>query len=71
MFFCQTLLSRGGNRDALNRAGQTPYQVAMLAGAKRVAQILVEFNPADAQPIVEKPVTFTRQVESSIAAERV
>ena len=43
----------------------------MLAGAKRVAQALVEFNPADAQPVVERPVTFTRQVESSIAADRV
>jgi hypothetical protein len=99
----QTLLARGANRDALNRAGQTPYQVAMLAGSQRVsvhpvffltwlycacvtsvllvlkaaasllqvAQILIEFNPADATPVVERPTTFTRQVDSSIPLDRV
>jgi hypothetical protein len=38
-------LTRGANRDALNRAGQTPYQVAMLAGSKRVcdSQVLSRY----------------------------
>jgi ankyrin repeat protein len=41
------LLFRGCERDALNYANQTPYQVAVIAGNLELAEVIQSHRPED------------------------
>lgn len=41
------LLFRGADRQALNYANQTPYQVAVIAGNMELAEIIQNFRQED------------------------
>ena len=41
------LLFRGANKEALNYANQTPYQVAVIAGNMELAEIIQSHRPQD------------------------
>lgn len=41
------VLSRGCDKEALNFAGQTPYQVAVIAGNLELAEVIQKHKPED------------------------
>ena len=43
----RTLLFRGADKDALNYAGQTPYQVAVIAANLELADVIQNHRPED------------------------
>ena len=43
----RTLLFRGADKEALNFAGQTPYQVAVIAGNLDLAEVIRGHKPED------------------------
>lgn len=46
------LLFRGCERDALNYANQTPYQVAVIAGNLELAEVIHNHRPEDVGELV-------------------
>ena len=51
----RVLLKVGANREAVNRAGQTAYQVAMLAGSTDVARALNAWSDRAVEPVGQSP----------------
>ncbi|XP_074109680.1 SH3 and multiple ankyrin repeat domains prosap isoform X5 [Cotesia typhae] len=43
----RTLLFRGAQKDSLNYANQTPYQVAVIAGNMELAEVIKTYQPED------------------------
>jgi len=41
------LLFRGADKEALNFANQTPYQVAVIAGNMELAETIQDYRPQD------------------------
>ena len=63
------LLFRGADREALNFANQTPYQVAVIAGNLELAALIHRFRTDDVVPFKEVP-SFNPRRRMSMASMR-
>lgn len=52
------LLFRGADRQALNYANQTPYQVAVIAGNMELAEIIQNYKQDDVGKFTKKNFSF-------------
>ncbi|XP_044579476.1 SH3 and multiple ankyrin repeat domains protein 3 isoform X4 [Cotesia glomerata] len=51
----RTLLFRGAQKDSLNYANQTPYQVAVIAGNMELAEVIKTYQAEDVVPLKDPP----------------
>ncbi|CAG5102090.1 Similar to Shank3: SH3 and multiple ankyrin repeat domains protein 3 (Rattus norvegicus) [Cotesia congregata] len=51
----RTLLFRGAQKDSLNYANQTPYQVAVIAGNMELAEVIKTYQLEDVVPLKDPP----------------
>lgn len=64
------LLYRGADREILNYAGQTAYQVSIIAGNHELASIIQDHNPATSVLFTELPKYNPRRRVSSVPLSR-
>ncbi|XP_021172415.2 SH3 and multiple ankyrin repeat domains protein 1 isoform X2 [Fundulus heteroclitus] len=60
----RVLLYRGANREAKNKHGQTPFQVAVMSGHFELGEIIKNHKDTDIVPFLESPKFVPRRRES-------
>lgn len=60
------LLFRGAQKDALNYANQTPYQVAVIAGNMELAEVIKNYQPEE---VGESVMNVARNVKNRKARD--
>ncbi|XP_023805252.1 SH3 and multiple ankyrin repeat domains protein 1-like isoform X3 [Oryzias latipes] len=61
----RVLLYRGANKEAKNKHGQTPFQVAIMAGHFELGEIIKNHKDSDIVPFLESPKFVPKRRESS------
>ncbi|XP_034070280.1 LOW QUALITY PROTEIN: SH3 and multiple ankyrin repeat domains protein 1-like [Gymnodraco acuticeps] len=61
----RVLLYRGANREAKNKHGQTPFQVAIMSGHFEVAEIIKNHKDSDVVPFLETPKYVPKRKDSA------
>ncbi|KAG7492113.1 hypothetical protein MATL_G00010850 [Megalops atlanticus] len=59
------LLYRGANKEAKNKNGQTPFQVAVMSGNFELGEIIKNHRDSDVVPFVESPKYAPQRRESA------
>ncbi|MEQ2220961.1 hypothetical protein ILYODFUR_010898 [Ilyodon furcidens] len=60
----RVLLYRGANKEAKNKHGQTPFQVAVMCGHFELGEIIKNHKDTDIVPFLESPKFVPRRKES-------
>nr|XP_029133835.1 SH3 and multiple ankyrin repeat domains protein 1-like [Labrus bergylta] len=61
----RVLLYRGANKEAKNKHGQTPFQLAVLSGHFELGEIIKNHKDTDIVPFLESPKYVPKRKESS------
>uniref|UniRef100_UPI0037E9C06E SH3 and multiple ankyrin repeat domains protein 1-like n=1 Tax=Semicossyphus pulcher TaxID=241346 RepID=UPI0037E9C06E len=61
----RVLLYRGANKEAKNKHGQTPFQLAVLSGNFELGEIIKNHKDSDIVPFLESPKYVPKRKESS------
>ncbi|KAK5850670.1 hypothetical protein PBY51_001528 [Eleginops maclovinus] len=61
----RVLLYRGANREAKNKHGQTPFQLAIMSGHFEVAEIIKNHKDSDIVPFLESPKYVPKRKDSA------
>ncbi|KAM9837687.1 SH3 and multiple ankyrin repeat domains protein 1-like [Aulostomus maculatus] len=61
----RVLLYRGANKEAKNKHGQTPFQLAALSGHFELGEIIKNHKDSDIVPFLESPKYVPKRKESS------
>ncbi|KAG7264998.1 hypothetical protein CRUP_017158, partial [Coryphaenoides rupestris] len=61
----RVLLYRGANKEAKNKHGQTPFQVAVMSGNFELGEIIKNHRDSDVVPFLESPKYVPRRKESA------
>ncbi|XP_056153610.1 SH3 and multiple ankyrin repeat domains protein 1-like [Lampris incognitus] len=61
----RVLLYRGANKEAKNKHGQAPFQVAIMAGNFELGEILKNHRDSDVVPFLESPKYVPKRKESA------
>ncbi|KAM6951138.1 LOW QUALITY PROTEIN: SH3 and multiple ankyrin repeat domains protein 1-like [Aplochiton taeniatus] len=61
----RVLLYRGANKEAKNKHGQTPFQVAVVSGHFELGEILKNHRDSDTVPFLESPKYVPKRRESA------
>ncbi|XP_062415978.1 SH3 and multiple ankyrin repeat domains protein 1-like isoform X2 [Pungitius pungitius] len=61
----RVLLYRGANKEAKNKLGQTPFQLAVLSGHFELGEIIKNHKDADVVPFLESPKYVPKRNESA------
>ncbi|XP_041671757.1 SH3 and multiple ankyrin repeat domains protein 1-like isoform X1 [Cheilinus undulatus] len=61
----RVLLYRGANREAKNKRGQTPFQLAVMSGNFELGEIIKNHKDTDIVPFLESPKYVPKRRESS------
>ncbi|XP_068161957.1 SH3 and multiple ankyrin repeat domains protein 1-like [Antennarius striatus] len=62
----RVLLYRGANKEAKNKHGQTPFQLAIMCGHFELGEIIKNHKDSDIVPFLESPKYVPRRKESSV-----
>nr|XP_020461761.1 SH3 and multiple ankyrin repeat domains protein 1-like [Monopterus albus] len=60
----RVLLYRGANKEAKNKHGQTPFQLAVMSGHFELGEIIKNHKDSDVVPFLESPKYVPRRKES-------
>ncbi|XP_068610359.1 LOW QUALITY PROTEIN: SH3 and multiple ankyrin repeat domains protein 1-like [Brachionichthys hirsutus] len=63
----RVLLYRGANKEAKNKHGQTPFQLAIMSGHFELGEIFKNHKDSDVVPFLESPTYVPRRRESTLA----
>ncbi|XP_069547555.1 SH3 and multiple ankyrin repeat domains protein 1-like [Brachyistius frenatus] len=61
----RVLLYRGANKEAKNKHGQTPFQLAVMSGHFELGEIIKNHKDSDVVPFLESPKFVPKRKESS------
>ncbi|XP_019744050.1 SH3 and multiple ankyrin repeat domains protein 3-like isoform X2 [Hippocampus comes] len=61
----RVLLYRGANREAKNKHGQTPFQLAVMSGHFELGEIIKNHKDSDIVPFLESPKYVPKRKESA------
>ncbi|KAM4623881.1 SH3 and multiple ankyrin repeat domains protein 1-like [Polymixia lowei] len=61
----RVLLYRGANKEAKNKHGQTPFQVAVMSGNFELGEIIKNHRDSDVVPFLESPKYVPKRKESA------
>ncbi|XP_058476326.1 SH3 and multiple ankyrin repeat domains protein 1-like isoform X2 [Solea solea] len=61
----RVLLYRGANKEAKNKHGQTPFQLAVMSGHFELGEIIKNHKDSDVVPFLESPKYVPKRRESS------
>uniref|UniRef100_A0AAQ5ZX46 SH3 and multiple ankyrin repeat domains 1 n=3 Tax=Amphiprion ocellaris TaxID=80972 RepID=A0AAQ5ZX46_AMPOC len=61
----RVLLYRGANKEAKNKHGQTPFQLAVMSGHFELGEIIKNHKDSDIVPFLESPKFVPKRKESS------
>ncbi|KAM9716507.1 SH3 and multiple ankyrin repeat domains protein 1-like isoform 1-T2 [Menidia menidia] len=61
----RVLLYRGANKEAKNKHGQTPFQVAVVSGHFELGEIIKNHKDSDVVPFLESPKLVPKRRESA------
>ncbi|XP_031147179.1 SH3 and multiple ankyrin repeat domains protein 1-like isoform X1 [Sander lucioperca] len=61
----RVLLYRGANREAKNKHGQTPFQLAIMSGHFELGEIIKNHKDSDVVPFLESPKYVPKRKESA------
>ncbi|XP_072228843.1 SH3 and multiple ankyrin repeat domains protein 1-like [Leuresthes tenuis] len=61
----RVLLYRGANKEAKNKHGQTPFQVAVMSGHFELGEIIKNHKDSDVVPFLESPKLVPKRKESA------
>ncbi|XP_061911951.1 SH3 and multiple ankyrin repeat domains protein 1-like [Entelurus aequoreus] len=61
----RVLLYRGANKEAKNKHGQTPFQLAVMSGHFELGEIIKNHKDSDIVPFLESPKYVSKQKESA------